>query len=157
LEIEQLIAIAPPSRLDSVGDRFAEMTGFSFPVVEKMRQRICQRFDFNWNELEPLGLAPRMSVPLFVIHDHGDREIPWQESAKLAQAWPDATVEFTRGLGHQRVLRDPDVVTKVAAFIVNSDQKQGSEGLKTASVDSPAVSAFPINAESPRDRMRRTS
>jgi hypothetical protein len=35
----------------------------------------------------------------------------------LAGAWPGATLHVTRGLGHNRILRDPQVIAKVTDFV----------------------------------------
>ena len=55
-----------------------------------------------------------------VIHDENDRDVPWQEGAALANAWPGAQFVRTSGLGHRRILRDPDVIARVTAFITTT-------------------------------------
>lgn len=40
-----------------------------------------------------------------------------QEGAAVTQAWPDAQFVRTIGLGHCRILRGPEVIARVAAFI----------------------------------------
>ena len=62
-------------------------------------------------------LAPALTQPLLVVHDRGDAEIPWQHGTALARAWPGAELLMTEGLGHRRVLRDPDVVAASVAFV----------------------------------------
>ena len=58
--------------------------------------------------------------PLLVVHDRDDREVPWQDGAAIAAAWPGARRVDTVGLGHQRILRDPAVVQAVAEFVAEA-------------------------------------
>ncbi|NIQ56383.1 MAG: alpha/beta fold hydrolase [Gemmatimonadetes bacterium] len=55
--------------------------------------------------------------PTLVVHDRGDREVPYAEGVELVEAWPTADLMTTEDLGHRRILRDPKVVDRVAAFV----------------------------------------
>ena len=63
------------------------------------------------------AMAPRMTAPLLVLHDAGDREMPFAEGAELAARWPGAALRRTEGLGHLRILRDPGCVGGAVAFV----------------------------------------
>jgi pimeloyl-ACP methyl ester carboxylesterase len=64
---------------------------------------------------------------LLLVHDAADREIPRSDSEVIAKAWPDARLITTTGLGHRRILRDPGVVTEVAAFVTGpADRPAGT-------------------------------
>jgi pimeloyl-ACP methyl ester carboxylesterase len=54
-----------------------------------------------------------------VIHDRGDREVSFGSGLKLARAWKGARLVATDGLGHNRILREPDVVQDSVDFIAN--------------------------------------
>jgi len=49
-----------------------------------------------------------------VVHDHTDREAPFEGAVRLTTAWHGARLHATEGLGHRRVLSDPAVVERVA-------------------------------------------
>ena len=51
------------------------------------------------------------------MHDTEDSDSPFAEGAQLARGWAGSSLMATTGLGHRRILRDPDVVERVAAFI----------------------------------------
>lgn len=55
-----------------------------------------------------------------VIHDSDDRFIPHREGAELADTWPGGQMITTTGLGHHRILRDPEVIDSAIAFISES-------------------------------------
>jgi pimeloyl-ACP methyl ester carboxylesterase len=117
LTAERFVAISPSARLHALRERFGEMTGFPPRVVERIEKILEERFGFDWDASEPLRLAPAMAMPLMVIHDSGDRFVPHSEGNELAEAWPDGRLLTTDGLGHHRILRDPEVVDSAVGFI----------------------------------------
>ncbi|MCP4201208.1 MAG: alpha/beta hydrolase [bacterium] len=117
LSADRVVAISPSARLHAIRERFGELTGFPPPVVDRMRRAFEDRLGFEWDASEPLRLAPGMPMPLLVIHDSMDRFISHREGAELADAWPEASLITTTGLGHHRILRDPEVVKAAIAFI----------------------------------------
>ena len=46
-----------------------------------------------------------------------DRDVPYAGGAALARAWPDASLRTTHGLGHRRILRDPEVISWAMDFV----------------------------------------
>lgn len=57
-------------------------------------------------------------IPLLVVHDESDPLVPFSQAKLIAQAHLGAVhVERTRGLGHHRILNDPDVVEAIRDFI----------------------------------------
>jgi pimeloyl-ACP methyl ester carboxylesterase len=76
-----------------------------------------ERFRFSWEELGLQNIGPAMTTPLLVVHDHGDEEIPWKDGALIARSWPGAVLVSTSGLGHRRILRDPEVIAHVLDFV----------------------------------------
>ncbi|QTE30610.1 alpha/beta fold hydrolase [Pengzhenrongella sicca] len=57
------------------------------------------------------------ATPALIVHDRLDKEVPYADSARLADAWPRAEFVTTEGLGHQRILQDPAVVERVCRFV----------------------------------------
>ncbi|MFB8228663.1 alpha/beta fold hydrolase [Cellulosimicrobium sp. NPDC055967] len=55
--------------------------------------------------------------PALVVHDRADKEVPYPVGAALAAAWPEGELLTTEGLGHHRLLRDPEVVRAVVDYV----------------------------------------
>ncbi len=117
LEAAAAVFIAPPAELVSSSALFASELGLSRHVRELMQQRIERRVGRPWAAFDVVRLAPSLGVPLLVLHDRGDGEVPWQHGLSIARAWPGAELVTTDGLGHRRILRDPGVAAAVATFI----------------------------------------
>jgi pimeloyl-ACP methyl ester carboxylesterase len=99
---------------------YGQMTGFSPAVVEEMRTRLEDSVGFCWDEIEPARLAASLGSHALVIHDRDDPELPASEGETLARAIPTAEFVVTEGLGHRRILRDPEVVEIAAGFVART-------------------------------------
>ena len=67
-------------------------------------------------DVPELGRAIAMP-PTLVVHDRDDVFTPVTDGAAIAAAWSSARLRVTSGLGHRRLLRDPDVVAEVVDFV----------------------------------------
>jgi len=115
-EVERAVFLAPAANPGAYTRRFAQALGISADVRERMERRFEARFGFRWEELDVPAAALQMTAPLLVFHDDEDREVPWSNGAQIARAWPGARLVTTRGLGHKRIVHDPDVVAEAVAF-----------------------------------------
>ena len=116
LPVRRLVFVAPPLDPLDYTRQFGAMFGLDDAVVDGLRRRIEERFLRDWSTYSLAATAPRMRVPLLVIHDRDDDETLWEGGARLAALWPGAQLVTTEGLGHRRVLRDVAVVERAARF-----------------------------------------
>ena len=117
LKVERAVFVAPSARFDDFWERFRDGLGVSQQVFDRMVHDAEGRLQVRFEDVLPLKLAPRQEAPLLVIHDRHDREIPLEEGERLSRAWPNASLWETHGLGHLRILKDPQVVARaVDAF-----------------------------------------
>ena len=117
LRAEAAVFLSPPADLTLHADIMLETLGFGRRARELMQERIERRLGVPWSTLDVISFAPQMRMPLLVIHDRDDAEVPWQEGAGIAQAWPGATLSTTSGLGHRRLVRERAVVSEAVAFV----------------------------------------
>lgn len=114
------VFIGSPSSLETSSQESAARLGLTPRVVARMQERIEERFGMKWSEISVERFIPDPVVPLLLIHDVGDQEIPVEESARIAAVWPGAERILTEGLGHNRILQDAEVIARAAAFIAAS-------------------------------------
>ncbi len=115
LDVGRLALVAPSAEVLTMTDVMAQRLGYG--------PRTKRRFD---TRLEALAGRPlrdfdltrhEIAVPVLVVHDRQDKEVAYPEGARIADAWPTAELLTTDGLGHQRILRDADVVEAVTRFL----------------------------------------
>ncbi|PYN24513.1 MAG: hypothetical protein DMD99_10750 [Candidatus Rokuibacteriota bacterium] len=133
--------VSPAADLRDPAVRFTERLGFSRAVRERMQSRIEERVGRSWSAFDVARLAPTLAMPLLVVHDRGDSEIPWQHGMAITRAWPGADLLMTEGLGHRRILRDPDVVAATVAFMA---ARTAERGIAAAVTDDPRATPLEI-------------
>lgn len=118
LDVPRLALVAPSTLLDRMLCDFADMTGIGPSVVERMADRLAARLGFRWADLEAATVAPRLSCPARVVHDRGDRRVPYADGVELTRLLPDARLVTTEGLGHSGpLLRDANVRVAIGRFM----------------------------------------
>jgi len=117
LPVRRFAFLAPPIDVGDFVASFIRMNGLGPSTQDALRRRIEARFAMSLDALYAPPLAREMTAPLLVVHDEEDRDVPVRCGRLLAEAWPGAELEITRGLGHMRVLRDAAVIDRVVSFV----------------------------------------
>lgn len=112
-----LVLVSPPSDLVGYSRRFARWHWIPERVRDAMQAAIEERYGVRWSELDVARLAPKLAAAALVIHDCGDRIVPWTQGASFARAWPGARLLLTEGLGHGRILENDEITRAAAEFI----------------------------------------
>ena len=117
LPVERAVFFAPPAGFESFWARFRAGVGVSQEIMDRMLHEAEEWLHVRFDCIGPVELAPRMTVPLLVLHDPEDREVPYEEGAELARRWPGAELRPALGLGHLRILRDERCVAAAVGFV----------------------------------------
>jgi hypothetical protein len=125
LGARRVVFVAPAADLHLPALAFGDALGLSRRVREGMRQEVEQRVGVAWDVFDVVRLAWSQTASLFVVHDRGDGEVPWQQGLAIARAWPDAVLLTTDALGHRRILRDPAVIATATSFIASAPEPAG--------------------------------
>jgi pimeloyl-ACP methyl ester carboxylesterase len=111
------VFIAPASDPVVATQRFAAALRLREPARRAMQSRLERRVGVEFESLRLPRVVTGFDVPLRVVHDREDREIAWEEGSAIAAAWPGAELVITRGLGHYRILHDPEVIQGAVEFL----------------------------------------
>jgi pimeloyl-ACP methyl ester carboxylesterase len=117
LNIERIVLVSPPADIVAYSRRFARWHSIPERVRGAMQTAIEERYGVSWSDLDVTRLAPRLSASALIIHDEGDRMVPWAQGEKFARLWPGARLLTTQGLGHNRILQSNEVTRAAADFI----------------------------------------
>ena len=113
---KRVVFIAPPTA-PLWPERFAAKLGLDAQVAAATRTAIERSSGIQVASLDPRTVASDMKAPLLVVHDRGDREVPFAEGESLVEVWPNAELLATEGLGHHKILRSPEVGEAVLRFL----------------------------------------
>jgi len=102
-QVAALVLDAPVLDLEATVDYAAERRGLPGPLTALAKWLAGRRFDVDWDNLDYLERAGRLSVPVLLFHGDADRTVPIKTSEALARARPEL-VTFVRveGAGHVR-------------------------------------------------------
>jgi len=117
MQAERLVFVSPPADPREFLKIFGAAIGINEDVRLRVKQRVERRLGVPMEEMQAFELAPEMRLPLLVIHDEDDKEVPVEVGRGVAAAWPRAELVVTQGLGHQRILRDSEVAEVAVHFI----------------------------------------
>jgi pimeloyl-ACP methyl ester carboxylesterase len=120
LKVNRIVAISPPDNVRGLTQKFFTALDIDARVQAIFNRTFEKHFGADlWQRFSPEVLARQLNVPGLIIHDQDDHDVPIQEGVAVAQAWPDAQFVRTTGLGHRRILRDPEVIARVSAFLTS--------------------------------------
>lgn len=141
MALDALALVAPAVRLENALAPFQRMFRLSDGTMDGLRSRIEDRFGQEvWRDVAADRLVADLVMPGLVVHDRTDTQVGHADARMLVDAWTSATLVTTDGLGHTRILRDPDVTGRIAEFL--SEQLHGPDARECTGV--PASHGRPV-------------
>lgn len=135
LRAERAVFISPPADPHELLKVFSAAVGINDEVQARVKKRVEEKLGVPMEEMVAHSIAPRMQIPLLVIHDRDDKEVPVSAGRRLATAWPKAELVVTEGLGHQRILRDARVRELAVTFVDAKQHRKDARDEKGQSHD----------------------
>jgi len=116
LDAPRLVLLAPPASPYEFTRMFAHVFGLKESIRASMQRRIEAREGILMSRFEPAAVGPRIRVPTLVVHDRGDAVNRFADGEAFVRAIANARLVATVGLGHRKLLQDPQVHRDVVAF-----------------------------------------
>ncbi len=116
LDAPRLVLLAPPASPHEFTRMFAHVFGLKESIRASMQRRIEAREGILMSRFEPAAVGPRIRVPTLVVHDRGDAVNRFADGEAFVRAIANARLVATVGLGHRKLLQDPQVLRDVVAF-----------------------------------------
>ncbi len=114
---KKICLIGVPSDMDYILESFAMMLGLKPPALANLRDRFLARFGRAASSVSVFAAAPRVRIPVLVVHDEDDNVAPIAQGTAMADSIPGAVLWRTRGFGHSGALRDPATIQRVIEFL----------------------------------------
>lgn len=109
--------ISAPSSIQGVFDRYHDQIRLQSRAREYFIRKIVKQTGVNLHEGSLVNNDLSTDSQTLVIHDIGDREVPFEDFQELQRAWKQGQFVATEGLGHRRILRDETVGYQIAQFL----------------------------------------
>jgi pimeloyl-ACP methyl ester carboxylesterase len=131
LSSDRAVLFGAPANPAEFFEVFLRRLGIPERLHSYIKTYIEHRYGFAWDEFAvsaPKRATGETDVPALIVHDSADDEVNRADAARIADAWPGAEVMMTHGLGHQRILRDPEVVKRVVAWLSSGARGASAPG-----------------------------
>ncbi len=114
---ERAVLIAPAADPIEAASRFARFVGLADRLTVRLFDEYEARHPLRVASLQAHLKAPAIARSALIVHDLGDREVPWAEGERYARHWPGARLLTTTGLGHHRIVDDAGVIDAALRFL----------------------------------------
>lgn len=121
LRIPAMVGLSPPAGIEGLLGQFGRALQLPPAVQRALARRLDDYVGGNfWQQLRHGIGRSRPLRHCLIVHDRDDHDIPWQEGERLASVIPGAKFLLTQGLGHRRILKDPQLIARIAEFLAQT-------------------------------------
>lgn len=150
LTVDRVVLLASAVRLEHATDKFEELFNLPPRAITGLRAAIERRFGKAvWEDLAGDLIAAGLDVEALLFHDRDDAQVDFSDGELLAASWPGAHLVATEGLGHDKLLRDPDVIATAVAFLSAVQSGDAQETVTTGAVAGNAAPTLHRPARDP--------
>lgn len=117
MRADKFVTISSPSDYAQVVVGFLKFVKMS-PMAERaFYSLLTHRAGLKIDELSISQLGSKLNIPILIVHDENDKEVPFINAENLKAAWSQAELLKTENLGHRRILKDDRVIQEIVGFI----------------------------------------
>ena len=123
LKPDRMVLVAPHLEVEKMFETYSELLAMRPKLAQRFRQKIGdgmaalkQGMD-PWQDLVPAKLLAHPGLEGMLVFDYEDPEITPAQFEEMHQLWPGSQVHTTRGLGHNRILKDRAVIEDIAKYL----------------------------------------
>lgn len=117
LRAARVILFAPVADVIAAVERFARKVALSPRVFPELIRMLEADAHTSATNIQMHLRVPFLRMPALIMHDLGDREVPWGEGERYARYWPDARLLTMAGLGHRNIVNEPMVIAEGLRFL----------------------------------------
>jgi len=123
IDIKRIVCICPPDSFDTIFSGFQRTLDIPDSVMRVVDNKFYATHGYRIrNEISTTTTVKSLSNHALIIHDDEDTDVHWTCGKSVADAWPNSKFILTKGLGHRRIMRDPDVIQNTIDFISAANQ-----------------------------------
>ena len=119
LKFKKIVTISiPATKVRSLFQSFTEMFGLSVEkYTDLLIERASKKYNADPNSFDPCIVSKDLDSEVLIIHCRDDEDAGVSESIQLNTMVDGSELYIASGLGHRRILRDAEVVSRVVDFL----------------------------------------
>ena len=119
LATDSLVLIAAPDCPRNYTRMFAQVFGLDERTRAAMQRHIEAQEGILIDQFDAAVSAPRILVPTLVVHDANDAVNAFASAERFMRYLPNGSLARTAALGHRKILKDANVHSTIATFLLN--------------------------------------
>ena len=116
-QVNKAIVIGSGDIVQDILDDFIAKIGLKQEISEHLRERFEEKYQVKMNDFSAYKAAQEVKIPVLVIHDNNDPEVPVKAGIHIHKNLKNGTLYLTEGLGHRKILGNQNVIRKILDFI----------------------------------------
>lgn len=119
-EVPKAFIISAPTCFPEVLHKYAKILTLPESLHMSLRESVKSHFSMDdsiWDKFTAYKGLETVKTEAIIIHDEHDEEVLMVEAEALANAWPNAKLVKTQGLGHKKIIKSDDVVNQVVSAL----------------------------------------
>ncbi|HET6165496.1 MAG TPA: alpha/beta fold hydrolase [Marmoricola sp.] len=126
LGTQRLVLVAPMVQFTGLLDQFQDALGFGPRSRRALERGVTDFVGIPVAEFDARVQSAHVEpLPTLVLTDRGDRQTPYDDVVDLAETI-GAPLITTEGLGHRKILRDPETVRTIVEFVTGARDRAAS-------------------------------
>lgn len=118
LLVKKVAVIGSGNSVINIVNTFIEKIGLPNKVAVLMKNNFEKKYHLEMESFSAYVAAKEVQIPVLVIHDINDEDIPVSESYHLAENLSNKEILITNNLGHRKILGDLKVIEKIVEFFL---------------------------------------
>ncbi len=117
LEIHNLVIIGSGDIVQDILDDFVAKLELKPNIGSRLRMYFEKKYRLEMDSFSGYKSAMEITIPVLVMHDKNDAEVPVSAAIHIHKHLKNGKLYLTEGLGHRKILGNPEVIEKVVRFI----------------------------------------
>lgn len=117
LQSPRVVLIGAPADYRDYVQGFARAFGLGNDGARALTRALAEQYGIDVDSVSTPAAARRRDASALLIHSRDDAVVPFRDAEVIAAAWPGAVLHSVDGLGHRRILSDPEVVAAAVGHV----------------------------------------
>ena len=117
LKLQRLATVGSGDVVTDIMEDFVLQLGLKREISIRMQTYFEKKFGEPMNDYSASFAASEVDIPVLVVHDTEDKDVPVGSGRSIHKNLNNSELLITSGLGHRRILGNPEVISKITTFL----------------------------------------
>lgn len=120
LKLKSFVTIGSGDKTSDIIKEFSSNLKLRENSAMKIQKRLEKTWNAKFDDYASHTVSKKIDIPVLTIHDINDGDVPVRYAYNIRQNLKNGSLLITQGLGHTKILRNKEIVTKSVEFIIKN-------------------------------------